>query len=377
MRLLFVVQGEGRGHMTQAIALKDLLAKHGHTVVEALVGRSHRREVPQFFVERIGCPVRGFASPNFVAKNERGINVARSVLYNFARTHIYFQSIAFLRRRIRRLAPDLVVSFYEPMCGWACGLRFKVVPYVTLAHQFLMLHPGFVFPRRSFFEQIFVNVFTLAFFPRARKRLALSFVPMPHIRHRRLYVVPPLLRARVTELTPTTGSHILGYILNPGYSHDIIAWHEQHPEVEAHFFWDRRDAPQELQVRPGLTFHRIHDEKFMRLMASCRGFAGTAGFESVCEAMYLRKPALMVPTGGHFEQRCNALDGFRAGAGVAADSFDLDRLLALIPAYDAEDRCFRDWASSAEDVFLGHLEAEGPRARIGAGTGRRGGSPTA
>jgi uncharacterized protein (TIGR00661 family) len=230
------------------------------------------------------------------------------------------------------------------------------VPYITIAHQYLLLHPDFVFPPRSFARRLGVNLFTIAFSLRARRRLALSFVPMPDRPARRIFVVPPLLRARVRQLEPTDKGHILGYMLNPGYSREIISWHIRNPDVETHVFWDQRDAPDELVVRPGLTFHRIHDEKFLSLMASCRAFAGTAGFESVCEALYLRKPALLVPTGGHFEQRCNALDARRAGAGVTAESFDLDRLLAFVPLYEADDNGFRCWADGAEELFLRHLE---------------------
>jgi len=366
MRLLFVIQGEGRGHMTQALALRDMLARHGHSVVQALVGGSGRREIPAFFTERIGCPVRNFASPNFIVANNRRILIAQSLVYNLARILVYLRSLACLRRVIRSLAPDMVVSFYEPVCGWACGLRLKAVPYVTLAHQYLFLHPGFVFPPGSLIRRLGVNAFTIASAPRARRRLALSFVPMRDRPGRRLFVVPPLLRSRVRELRPTTGDHILGYMLNPGYSREIIAWHERNPDIETHFFWDLRDAPEDMEARPGLYFHRIHDEKFLTLMASCRGFAGTAGFESVCEALYLRKPALVVPTAGHFEQQCNALDAFRAGAGVAAGSFDLDRLLAFIPAYDASDQSFGRWADQAEKLFLHHLESGARRNRRGA-----------
>ena len=43
-------------------------------------------------------------------------------------------------------------------------------------------------------------------------------------------------------------------------------------------------------------------------MADCSAMASTAGFESVCEAMCLGKPVMMVPVEGHFEQYCNARD---------------------------------------------------------------------
>jgi uncharacterized protein (TIGR00661 family) len=60
------------------------------------------------------------------------------------------------------------------------------------------------------------------------------------------------------------------------------------------------------ELRPRLTFHRISDRLFLDLMRGCRGLVTTAGFQAVAEAMWLGKPVLMVPTGGHSEQRWNA-----------------------------------------------------------------------
>ena len=34
MKFLFIVQGEGRGHLTQAITLEEILRRNGHEVVE-------------------------------------------------------------------------------------------------------------------------------------------------------------------------------------------------------------------------------------------------------------------------------------------------------------------------------------------------------
>ena len=33
MKFLFIVQGEGRGHLTQAITLEEILRRNGHEVV--------------------------------------------------------------------------------------------------------------------------------------------------------------------------------------------------------------------------------------------------------------------------------------------------------------------------------------------------------
>ena len=49
MKVLFIVQGEGRGHLTQAIAMERLLRRNGHEVAEVLVGKSNSRHLPGFF----------------------------------------------------------------------------------------------------------------------------------------------------------------------------------------------------------------------------------------------------------------------------------------------------------------------------------------
>ena len=53
MKYLFIVQGEGRGHLTQAIAMYHLLKRSGSEVVEVLVGKSRCAELPAFFLERM------------------------------------------------------------------------------------------------------------------------------------------------------------------------------------------------------------------------------------------------------------------------------------------------------------------------------------
>lgn len=51
MKALFIVQGEGRGHLTQAISLEKLLRDNGHEVVEILVGKSETRLCRAFSIE--------------------------------------------------------------------------------------------------------------------------------------------------------------------------------------------------------------------------------------------------------------------------------------------------------------------------------------
>lgn len=50
MKVLFIIQGEGRGHLTQAMTMERLLMSHGHEVVGMLVGKSESRKLPAFLL---------------------------------------------------------------------------------------------------------------------------------------------------------------------------------------------------------------------------------------------------------------------------------------------------------------------------------------
>jgi UDP-N-acetylglucosamine:LPS N-acetylglucosamine transferase len=45
MKILFIIQGEGRGHLTQALSLRQKLTDEGHQVVGVLVGKSPARRL--------------------------------------------------------------------------------------------------------------------------------------------------------------------------------------------------------------------------------------------------------------------------------------------------------------------------------------------
>ena len=162
-----------------------------------------------------------------------------------------------------------------------------------------------------------------------------------------------MIRQEVTAIRPEEGNYIHGYMVNSGFADSVEHFHARHPEVPLTFFWDKSDTEEVIRVDETLSFHQIDDVKFLNAMAGCRAYASTAGFESICEAMYLGKPVLMVPA--HIEQDCNAYDAMKAGAGIISDSFDLQPLLRFVGKY-APNRHFIYWVRSCERRIILELE---------------------
>ena len=354
MKYLFIVQGEGRGHLTQAMTLERLLRGRGHEVVKMMVGSSPNRKLPSFFVKGVSAEILQFESMNFMpSADNRKPNMVSTFLFNSFNMHRYYPSMQLIRDQISASEADVVVNFYELLAGMTYFFYEIETPMISIGHQYLFLHRDFGLPRHKYPGSMALDFFSKLTSVGSVKHLALSFREMAPDSEHNIVVVPPLLRPEVLSLEAVQGDYIHGYMLNQGFSKDVKEWHKLHPEVPLRFFWDNWDAGPVYEVDDTLSFYLIDDKEFLHQMAGCRAYASTAGFESVCEAMYLGKPILMVPS--HIEQEINAFDAVRSGAGVSCDRFNLSLLLDFAGNYKRNDG-FRQWALSASDMIISELE---------------------
>lgn len=360
MRFIFIVQGEGRGHLTQALTLEEQLLSRGHEVAEVLVGKSKHRKLPDFFKNKIKAPLCRFESPNFLpTPANRKNNLTGSFLYNMMRLPWYVSSVFLIRRHIIESQADVVVNFYELLTGLCYLLCPPKAKHVCVGHQYIFLHHDFKFPNVNRMELAMLKTFTRLTAIGAQRKLALSFRRMDDDRRQRLYVVPPLLRKEVLALRPSKGNYIHGYMVNSGFAAQVTAWHKGHPDIELRFFWDRKGETAVKRIDKTLSYHPLDDNAFIEQMAGCRAYASTAGFESICEAIYLGKPVLMVPA--HIEQECNAHDAMLAGAGIICSDFSLGRLLDFSQSY-SPNASFMFWANN--DSLLIERLVEWPTAQM-------------
>lgn len=356
MRYLFIIQGDGRGHMTQALALANILRRNGHEVAEVLLGKSKSRETPAFFQNKINAPITTFSTFSFIFdKENKNVNMFRTAAFNLnpKTLRTYLKSLKFMHERIEAVQPDVVISFYEILVGFY-HMRYKTnIPFISIAHQFITEHPDFNHSNAPAQAYFILRTVTQMTNKGSDKTLALSMYPMRDVPDKKLYVVPPLLRDEVLQLKPTTGNYILGYMLNQGYEAEIREWHDNNKDVKLKFFWDKKEASKELVVDDTLTLYTIDDEKFLHFMENCKGYITTAGFESVCEALYLDKAVMLIPA--HVEQQVNAADAASFAGCVVGDSFNMTELIQYIDRKEPSDGTFKKWVDSAEEVFIKYL----------------------
>lgn len=182
MKVLFIVQGEGRGHLTQAISMAQIV---------------------------------------------RDNNFELSLVPRFIR------SIAFIRNAIREAEADVVINFYELLTGITYAIFRPDTPLVCIAHQYIFLHPDYQFPKCNPVSLGLLKLFTRLTAIGAEKKLALSIRPMQQPFDDTLSVVPPLLRNEVFNLKPQKGNYLHGYLLNSGFRSELEAWHKREPNQHA------------------------------------------------------------------------------------------------------------------------------------------------
>lgn len=361
MKITFIIQGEGRGHLTQAMSLAQILRSNGHIISEVLVGINEQTELPAFFTDHFP-KATPFLSPYLIfEKTTNRLRLRKTIRKNFTKVKAYVKSIRFIHGQVKANTPDLIINFYEGLGGlYNFFYNPRNIPVIVVAHQYLLLNPKFEHPKGSWAHRTLVNLNSNLTAIGADKKLALSFTPFPDAFRKQLFTVPPLLRKEVLISGSETikEDFLLMYINQPSLSEEVIAWHEENPETKIHCFVTK--VP-EKETHPNLFFHKLDAARFLSYMKRCTGVVTTAGFETICEAMFFQKPVLMIPLKNHYEQRCNALDAVRANAGITQTDFNLSRFLEYAKTEFKPDALFTSWASSAEEIILQEIEEFEPR----------------
>ncbi|HCX23871.1 MAG TPA: glycosyltransferase, partial [Cytophagales bacterium] len=192
--------------MTQALSLAKILRLHNHEITRVIVGKSKRRSIPQFFLDKIGCNVEHLDSPNFITdKHQKSVKPFRSVVYSLLRSKIYMKSINRIDEIVKEDAPDVIINFYDFLGGLYNFSKQPKAKFVCIAHQFLIAHPEFDFPPKRQLDKLSLRMGNKIASLGADKILALSFQEFGFNRKKKLVVVPPLLRDEVKEQHPTKG----------------------------------------------------------------------------------------------------------------------------------------------------------------------------
>ncbi|MFM1913639.1 MAG: hypothetical protein RIR51_1482 [Bacteroidota bacterium] len=356
-KFIFTVQGEGKGHLSQAIALKQILEKKGHTIVGITLGISNNRRIPEYFRNEFS-KITTLASPGIIYGKGKSVKTIKTALQGVIGILKYKKSTLKLGKLIKNKKPDYIINFYEYTTGLFYLLNKSEVPCISIGHQVLLLNKNFIPLPTNKLEQYFLNFYTRLVTYGSKKYLGLSFYPLENDDESEIISIPPLIRNEIKELKPSKKGGILMYITHPNYYLDIIQWQKKNPSVKIDVFWDNPEFPLKTEINENLFFHQVDSKKFIQYLKDCKGLCCTAGFESIAEAMYLDKPVMVIPIQNHIEQKINAWDTFNAGAGIASKNIDLDKFIQYINNHISISETFKEWQNQLEEILVEELRID-------------------
>ncbi len=358
MNFIFIVQGEVRGHMTQAIALSKMLKKYDYNLSKVIVGMSPFQSIPDYFIINIGTPMIQFESPNFSKENkQKSINLAMIFFQILSKSNLYLKNIKILSEIIAYENPDEIINFYDFFAGIYNFWYHPKLKSIRICHQHLIGHPEFTFPNGEIMSRIIFKLANQINRLKTAKVLALSFQHFKNIITSNIIIDPPLLSEELLKLNVKTEDYFLIYMVNSGYGEEIKFFHRKNPNIPLVCFWDNKQNPNRHVVNVNLIFYQLNDQLlndqlFIEKMVAFKGFVTTVGFDSVCESMYLGKSALMIPVEDNYEQGYNAKDPFKGSSGITRSNCDLTTLINYLPKYKNIKNEFHPWVNQGEFSIL-------------------------
>src|SRR5438445_486555 len=135
MKIMLCVLGEGRGHMTQAMAVKEMVERAGHQVVSVVLGLGRCRQVPPFFASAMKMPIERMPTLDFSYRNNRQVNLPATLAGIARRIPAYWRALRKLKAIVEDTQPDVILNFFEPLTGIYALTCRKRPPVIGVAHQ--------------------------------------------------------------------------------------------------------------------------------------------------------------------------------------------------------------------------------------------------
>lgn len=336
---VFIVEGEGRGHLTQCISLYERFKERGDIVSCIIIGKGKNRKIPEFFYNKIGKEVEiiEIESPSFIFdKNNKGIDLTKTVYFNFLNSKKWLRNINKIKTLVNKYKPDRIINFYN-ILGGIFNLFYNHKEFYCIGHQYIIDHPEFIFPDKSKKSEInsFKNINKLTSF-NCKRKIALSFYRTYN--YKNILISPPIIREEIKKLKTRDDDFILCYVVNNGYKNELMNVIDEKTRLE--IFGDGMDDIDGKEIGENVYWNKLDDFNFLDKMSRCSYYVTTSGFESVCESLYLGKNLITSPVKNHFEQKCNAKDLEKIGI-KTFDNFKDIEIIENKPNID-----FKKWVNS-------------------------------
>jgi|HubBroStandDraft_2_1064218.scaffolds.fasta_scaffold46945_3 uncharacterized protein (TIGR00661 family) len=298
MKILYGVNGEGMGHAMRAAVVGNFLESRGHDLqFVSSSGRALKFLESRWPGKVISCVGLGI---NMAVGNS--VSPLATFLGNAAKQYLASPWLHLATAAQVRI-PDVVISDFDYWSARYAGLLGKPLIAIDNIH-FLSkcAHPKeFILNDRQAAALMYPVVSSAV--PKADRYLVTTFASAPILKSNASLHLP-IIRQEIQREVSFLGNHVVSYFNDKADHRSLLGAFAALPGVEFRCYG--LGGVYEKRQSGNITVLPMSEEGFIGDLASCKACIGGAGFTLVSEAIFLKKPMLAVPFGGHFEQILNA-----------------------------------------------------------------------
>jgi uncharacterized protein (TIGR00661 family) len=301
MRIVYGVVTTGMGHLSRTLALLPLFEAGNH---ELLLVTSGPGEIPSFVSNALGrVRIERYTGLEMIEDGQGGISKRETLKLFTARLPGLLDELRRAHRTVTAFAPDLIVSDFDPIT--ASPFVSPGVPKIGIGNHPAQRLPSAEQVPGQTLQRWKIDFVYKLFTVGLDHEVGCHFYPIDDA------CLPPILRPEILSVTPSNRGHVVVYHSFARFFGPIREFALRHPDVPIFAYGYTTPPP----FPPENVVFESDDTRFVDDLATCDAFVGTAGFQSISEAIYLGKKVAIQPIEGHYEQAWNADQVERHGLG--------------------------------------------------------------
>ncbi len=299
-KIWYSVFGEGFGHATRSeVVIESLLKKHTLLITgfnksyiylkKRFPKITHKIEGPGFVYEgnKVSVPKTIKQFLDLFPKQAR-----KNILHSF--------------NLIKKFNPDLIIGDFEPTAHYFAYLLD--IPIISIDNMNVLAKCKINVKQEDLLEYLAALSVIKLFNPRSDYNLILTFKDFPKLEKNVLFF-RPILRKEILKSKAKKGKHMMVYQTSKSNFSKITQ--ELKKTNEKFIIYGINQSKKEKNI----VFKKFSKTGFIEDLASCKGIIMTGGFSTISEAIYLKKPMLIIPAKNQYEQKFNGITIQEMGVG--------------------------------------------------------------
>lgn len=297
MKILFGIQATGNGHISRSTEIYKLLKEHPEVEqLDVLISGGKAQMSLPF---EVNYTYKGLS---FYYGKKGKISVLKSI------GKANFLSVAVGLWKVPFKEYDLIISDFEPITLW--GAKIAGVKSVGIGNMYSVTSKKLRRVKGNNTTKFFAKVMCPA-----KNKIGMHFQKFDD------FIYYPVIRSEIRNAVPTAQNFTLVY-LNSFADDELIEFFDKEQFANNQFIIYSKTSKQIWQHKNCLI-KPLDNESFVADMTNCNSVITAAGFQTVCEALYLGKKLFVIPIKKQSEQIGNAkelaLMGVRTSAQLNED----------------------------------------------------------